>query len=77
MNPVPKELRDITVLHGDNEHPAINEWSIPHGVGFYNIEFAVDGTLWISDTAGFGTGGAVYAFALNEEPGLVWGLTRW
>jgi virginiamycin B lyase len=53
------------ILRGDNEHPTINEWSIPHGVGFYNIEFAPDGTLWISDTAGFGTAGSVYAFVLN------------
>jgi virginiamycin B lyase len=53
------------ILQGDRAHPMVNEWAIPHGIGFYNIEFAPDGTLWISDTAGFGAGGAVFAFVLG------------
>ena len=41
--------------------PVINEWSLPSGQGFYNIEFAADGgTLWVSDL----NGGAVYQFSL-------------
>jgi hypothetical protein len=46
----------------------IHEWSIPQGVGFYNIEFDLQGTtLGISDTAGFGSGGSVYRFFVRED----------
>lgn len=49
------------VLHGKDQ-PFINLWSIPNGQGFYNIEFAPNGTtLWISDL----NGGAVYKFTLG------------
>lgn len=55
------------VLSRDDAAPTIREWAIPHGVGFYNIEFDKDGkTLWISDTAGYGTNGAVYKFVSPE-----------
>ncbi len=55
------------VLSRDDATPIIKEWAIPHGVGFYNIEFDKDGkTLWISDTAGYGTNGAVYKFVNSE-----------
>jgi hypothetical protein len=56
------------VLNGDtnHQHPLINEWSIPHGIGFYNIEFDAQGNLWVSDTANFGSGGAVYKLVLEE-----------
>ncbi len=53
------------VLNGDSQQPPlIREWSIPHGIGFYNIEFDAQGNLWISDTANFGSGGAVYKLVL-------------
>jgi len=42
-------------------HPFINEWTIPNGVGFYNIEFAASGTLWISDIGS----SSVYKFVLD------------
>jgi len=55
------------VLSRDDAAPTIREWAIPHGVGFYNIEFDKDGkTLWISATAGYGTNGAVYKFVSPE-----------
>ncbi len=55
------------VLSGDSQqHPLIREWSIPHGIGFYNIEFDAQGNLWISDTANFGSGGAVYKLVLGN-----------
>lgn len=45
------------VLH-DGSTPVVNEWSIPGGKGYYNIEFDASGTLWISDLSG----NAVYRF---------------
>ncbi len=42
-------------------HPFINEWTIPDGVGYYNIEFDSSGTLWISDIGS----STVYRFVLN------------
>ncbi len=52
---------------GDKDSaPTVTEWPIPHGKGFYNIEFDDQGkTLWISDTAGFAKGGSVYKFTLK------------
>jgi len=53
------------ILCEDTATPTIRLWSIPQGKGFYNIEFNENGTvLWISDTAGFGTGGSVYKFTV-------------
>jgi streptogramin lyase len=50
----------------EKDAPTIKEWSIPQGVGFYNIEFDPKGTtLWISDAAGFGTKGSVYQFPIK------------
>jgi streptogramin lyase len=49
------------VLHGTNQ-PYINEWSIPNGTGYYNIEFGVGGVLWITDF----NGGALYTFTLGN-----------
>jgi virginiamycin B lyase len=56
------------LLSGDGQQqpPLIKEWSIPHGIGFYNIEFDAQGNLWISDAANFGSGGAVYKLVLEE-----------
>jgi streptogramin lyase len=48
------------VLHGPDQ-PVVNEWSIPNGTGYYNIEFGAEGVLWISDF----NGGAVYKFTLG------------
>ena len=46
--------------------PTIQQWAIPGGIGFFNIEFDSKGkTLWISDTANFGSGGSVYSFNVN------------
>lgn len=42
-------------------YPFINEWTIPGGVGFYNIEFAASGVLWISDIGS----STVYQFTLS------------
>lgn len=50
------------VLHGKGQ-PVINLWSLPDGKGFYNIEFAPNGTtLWISDL----NGNSVYKFTLGQ-----------
>ncbi len=49
------------VLH-NTDHPYINEWSIPNGVGYYNIEFDATGALWVSDF----NGGALYKFTLGN-----------
>lgn len=50
----------------ETDAPTIHEWSIPQGVGFYNIAFDPQGTiLWISDTAGFAPEGSVYRFPVS------------
>jgi streptogramin lyase len=60
------ELLAGTGQGNGKDAPTIHEWSIPQGVGFYNIEFDPQGTtLWISDTAGFGPGGSVYRFPVS------------
>lgn len=53
------------VLHDCDDPTIIHEWTIPHGVGFYNIEFSITGALWISDVANYGPGGSVYKFRLD------------
>lgn len=54
------------ILSNKKSAPTVTEWPIPHGKGFYNIEFDDQGiTLWISDTAGFTKGGSVYKFTLK------------
>jgi streptogramin lyase len=56
----------LLLAKGNGNASTIHEWSIPQGVGFYNIEFDPLGTtLWISDTANFGTKGSVYQFTIK------------
>jgi streptogramin lyase len=43
-------------------HPFVNEWAIPNGVGYFNIEFDACGTLWISDIGS----STVYKFTLDS-----------
>lgn len=56
----------VLVFGKKGDAPTIRQWNIPGGIGFFNIEFDSKGkTLWISDTANFGTGGSVYSFNVN------------